>query len=64
MRRIITVEQRDTTLCVTAVFQPSWQYELSLNTPMAGAIVTTETSYTLIAQQSCDQVCIDFQWLL
>ncbi len=27
-------------------------------------IVTTETIHTLIAQQSCDQVCIDFQWLL
>ncbi|WP_436344005.1 hypothetical protein [Natronorubrum sp. FCH18a] len=28
------------------------------------AIVTTETIYTLIAQPLCDQVCIDFQWLL
>ncbi|RQG93854.1 hypothetical protein EA473_14190 [Natrarchaeobius chitinivorans] len=27
-------------------------------------IVTTGTIYTLIAQLSCDQVCIDFQWLL
>ncbi len=31
---------------------------------IAAAIVTTETIYTLIAQPSCDQVCIDFQWLL
>ncbi|RZV12526.1 hypothetical protein BDK88_0062 [Natrinema hispanicum] len=27
-------------------------------------IVTTETTYTPIAQPSCDRVCIDFQWLL
>jgi len=28
------------------------------------AIVTTATIYTLIVQPSCDQVCIDLQWLL
>ena len=28
------------------------------------AIVTTETTHTPIAQQSCDRVSIDFQWLL
>jgi len=28
------------------------------------SIVTIETIYTLIALLSCDQVCIDFQWLL
>lgn len=27
-------------------------------------IVTTETIYTLMTQLSCNQVCIDFQWLL
>jgi len=27
-------------------------------------VVTTETIFTLIALQSCDRVCIDFQWLL
>ena len=31
---------------------------------VAIAIVTIETIYTLIALLSCDQVCIDFQWLL
>ena len=28
------------------------------------AIVTIETIYTSIALLSCDQVCIDFRWLL
>ncbi|THE64699.1 hypothetical protein D8Y22_11315 [Salinadaptatus halalkaliphilus] len=31
---------------------------------VTSAIGPTATSYTLIAQLSCDQVCIDLQWLL
>ncbi|RQG93610.1 hypothetical protein EA473_14890 [Natrarchaeobius chitinivorans] len=32
--------------------------------PEPRPIVTTGTIYPLIARQLCDQVCIDFQWLL
>jgi len=38
--------------------------ESSTRSELNWSIVATETIYTLIATQSCDQVCSDLQWLL